>query len=330
MNILILTHEQRMHYSLEPGFTEVVLPLASINENKIFTYPYQRITMLLNSTENLKTENIKNILHQDIKAICNIAKPNLIINLLTWHHECIPSCILKKIREEFCENLISIFFDHDENNRAMIEDEKLIFESSKLNIFADSPLRVSRIRAKVPTYETWSNTNSAHFLPLPVDPTVFRVVKNPYTRIGLMGSQEGERINITRLLLEKKQDVFIGGSLINKDAYLPLPIYAQELANSLGNIVTTTQKSRSQIKGRSFQIITTGTCLIEQENEDNKKYLDEEFVWFWKTTEDLMDCIENIKVQPLKSLEKARAYREVIQKKIKPQNWLNEVTRLLN
>jgi hypothetical protein len=327
--ILVLTHEQRGHFSLEPGYFEVILPLAVIEGVDVIPYPYQRWTRSKDGNGNFLEHAIYS-LFEDITAICNAFRPDIILNLLSWHHECIPGSLLNRIREECCEQLVTIYFDHDETNQLMLEAEKTFFEASKINIFADSPLRVKRIRKREGCYRHWNNTNSALFCPCPVDHNVYRQHLNPSMRIGLMGSLEGRRMEVMDFLVANVDQLFVGASLLDKKSFLPLARYADEIGHSLVNVVSATQTYRSQIKGRSFQVIATGTCLLEEENKDNRSFFDDDFVWFWSHGGDLLDAIEGILSAPASSLERARAYTEKMRALTDPENWIRNLLERLN
>lgn len=326
MKILFLCHEQRMHYSMEPAYFELVLPLSKVDGIECITYPYQRISSI---TDVDQRDFLLDSMYKDIKCLCQLYKPDIIFNALTWHNECIPGYILRKIRD-LCDNLVTVFFDHDESNALMLNDERDFFENSKLNIFVDSPNRVKRINENY-LYSNWENKKSAYFKPLPIDDNIFKCIEHPLQRVAIIGSQEGFRIEVINFLKSQKLlNIHTAGSILDSKDFLPIEQYACEIYSSLINIVTSTQTYRSQIKGRSFQVISTGTCLLEQENEDNANFFNSEYIFFWRSYEDLLCGIDLIQSNPKLHLEKSREYRIEMQKFTLPSYWIRDVFEKVN
>jgi hypothetical protein len=223
---------------MEPGFFEVLRPLAACEaRHEIFAYPYQRLTRAGDPADT-QARN-RDTLLQDLKAVCGLWKPDIVLNLLTWHNESIPAPLLHAIRETCCDNLVTIYFDHDETNPLLLSDEKGFFEASKLNLIADSPKRVERIRAGAGIYSAWGNRDSAHFSPLPIDKTVFKRLDDAriaMDRIGLMGSLEAHRVEVLKNLQQRGQPIHTGGSLLDPGKYLAFEDYGRELGLNLANL----------------------------------------------------------------------------------------------
>lgn len=325
LNVLVLCHEQRSHFSAEPGYSEVLLPLTRIEGVSVFPYVYQRITSLQNGG---RDRTIVGFLEKDLSSVCEIVRPDLIINLLTWHHQSVPGEVLRRLRQAHCDRLVTVFFDHDETNRHMLADERSFFEASKVNVVADSPLRAERIRNGVGVYADWGNRDSVMFSPVPIDPELFFADPDVRARIGIMGSKEGRRVEVLDHLVRSYANVYRGGSLLDEKEHLPIRDYARELRRNLVNVVTSTQVYRSQIKGRSFQAIASGTCLVEERNRDNESFFDPGGVWFWSGYDELRAAIDAIMTRPESALARARDYRASLAPCFDPRNWLERVLAL--
>lgn len=355
LKVLVLCHEQRSHFSGEPGYGEVLLPLGRLDGVTVVPYVYQRLTSRLNGGRGPATPGslrdgwpgiraaagcaIQRInagrwrvrdraliarLRDDLSAYCEVVRPHLIVNLMTWHYQSVPAELLHELRSRG-HRVATVFFDHDESNAGMLAGERAVFEASCVNVIADSPLRARRIREGQGVYADWAHRDSAVFAPVPIDPVLFFADPGVETRIGLMGSKEGRRAEVLEHLVRRYPNVYRGGSLLDAAEHLPIDDYARELRRSLMNVVTSTQASRSQIKGRSFQAIAAGTCLVEERNADNASFFDPEGVWFWSGYDALHAAIDDILTHPARALDRARAYSARLHDCYAPRPWLDRL-----
>lgn len=349
LHILVLCHEQRMHFSSEPGYSEVVLSLLSRAQEanwEVRTYPYQRLVRgfgtrpeqvesptrrtarrLLRRPSAITAESLSwseectRILRLDLESLTAGWKPDIVLNLLSWYHQSIPGSVLSAIRSAY-GRLATVYFDHDEGHAAMMNAEREIFEASAINVIADSPLRVERIQDGDGIYETWRQRHTARFTPLPVDLSLF----TPEARqsgIGLLGSLEGRRAHLLASLTRRGVTLRTAGSVLNPKDYLPWREYARQVSSLQGNIVCQTQPYRTQLKGRSFQAIAAGTCLLEERTEASERFFKDLDVWLWGSEDELTGMIDEVLASPLAARSRAHSTRQALLPLLTPEHFMD-------
>jgi len=337
MRILVLTHEQRLHWSKEPGYDECLRPLSEVENLAVAPYCYQRAYRQAfaqyheNSNPQRRSHLAWSFVYEDICATAEIFKPDIILNLLTWHNESIPADFIESIRSKHCANLVTVFFDHDENNLSMLMDEKSIMESSALNLVADSPLRVSRIQRKEHPYTSWSHRIEVCFQPVPVSQKAFAPRTKRFARICCAGTPEGYRKTVWEFLSNSRHAnrLLISGGIFNSGEFTSFDTYSDMISSSLMNVVTDTQHYRSQIKGRAFQVLSCGSSLLIQNNKDVSSYFSSELVFKWENPEHLLQGIDYTLSSPRDAIQKALEARRVYANLVNPKAFMANIIKRL-
>lgn len=294
--VLFFTHEQRRLYFHEPAYLEVYKPvLESGLADETGIYVYQRDIRWLRSLLSRKvreselTETIENIVFELALHKIQEFRPTHVVNSVAWPEESIQASVWKRIRNTHAFFLTSVIWDHDEARDELQNFDREIINVSDRTVLADSHSRVERIKSKIPPYETFTNVDRVVFCPTVPAPSIFFPQTEKKNGIALVGSSEGYRVKIEESLHNAKVPFARIGGLVEKDNFLTNQQYALEIAASKIVINTQTMPTRVQLKGRVAQVISCGTFLLEQENDESKRYLDGIPVIFWRNESDLIE-----------------------------------------
>lgn len=298
---LFLHHEQRRMYWDEPGYVELYHPMVSSNLlGEVRSYPYQRFIRKINSDYNSNSSSLVDstkyfhVITEELEHLFSEFRPDLVVYSLTWPSETIPIDVFRALKQKFSFKLFSVIWDHDENNKQLMEYDRGVISVSDLVSIADSHFRTERIRNKVGPYKSFNNVHTVQFIPMLADPAIFYSTPEKTYDVTLSGSSEGERIAIYSELQTAGIQVNRIGGLLSTDKFLPLSEYAKQLSQSLIVVNTQTCPERIQLKGRVMQVLSCGSLLLEQWSIESEKFLQalglEELLW--KDSKELIQKIQ--------------------------------------
>lgn len=300
MRTLFLTHEQRLLYFQEPGYTEIILPMVEsglVPEHLIYNYqrewrwilsqPY-----LASDDPSLQRERAMELQFILISQAIKDFRPELVVYIATWPSEAIRSTILARLKTVHGIKLCSIISDHMEDSIDSQTHDRFTIAVSDLTVILDSKSRVDRIKLQDGIYSNFINTERVIFMPAFPPRSVFRPSNEKRYDVTLSGSLEGVRGEIASNLLQRGLRLHLSGGILDPLRHLPLTQYAADIASSRLLINTQTIPNRVQMKGRVAQALACGALLLEQENPETRLYLDGIDIDYWSSIDDLMLLID--------------------------------------
>lgn len=298
--VLFFNHEQRRLYFHEPAYLEVYKPIVESGlATEAGIYVYQREIRWLRSLLSRKVPEaelattIENILFDLISHKIEEFRPTHIINSVAWPEDSIQASLWRRIRQAHSFYLTSIIWDHDEARDELQNFDRETIKISDRTILADSLSRVQRIKSKVPPYQSFSDVDRVVFCPTVPAPSIFFPRAEKKHDVSLVGSSEGYRVKVEEALRQAQIPFARIGGLVGKDKFLTDEEYAREISLSRIVINTQTMPTRIQLKGRVAQVLSCGTFLLEQENEESRRYLEGIPVVFWKDEDDLIQKLKH-------------------------------------
>ncbi|WP_172202912.1 glycosyltransferase [Niveibacterium sp. COAC-50] len=296
---LFLTHEQRVLYFEEPGYTEIIQPMTEsrlLGETSIHNYQREwRWLESMHAEAGLShSERRKSMERAQIRLVSQKiveTNPDLVIYIATWPSEAIRSTVLRELRGLHKFKLCSVIWDSDESSIDSQTHDRCTISVSDLTLVLDSKSRVDRIRANTGIYSDFTNVERVTFLPTVPNPNIFHPTSNRVHDVNVSGSIEGFRGIVLTELQNAGIRTFRSGGVFNPDKCLPFADYARDLAQSKIVVNTQTVSSRIQVKGRVAQTLASGAFLLEQDNPESRYYLEGIDVEYWKSIEELVEKI---------------------------------------
>jgi len=232
-------------------------------------------------------------LAQALDAITLEFQPDLVVYTHTWPHEAVPAEILARLKQRHGFKLFSVIFDYDEDNAPSMNFDRELISASDLVSIADSSWRATRIRNREGPYADFTNVDVVRFMPLVADPAIFKPSPVKTSDVTLAGSSEGYRLSVYTELLAAGFAVNRVGGLMPNDSYLSHHDYARALAESRIVVNTQTNGERVQLKGRTSQVLSCGSLLLEQWNRETERFLEPLGLKsiMWKSIDELTDMI---------------------------------------
>lgn len=327
--VLFLLHEQRFIYWEEPAYTELYLPMKNSGLlGEIRRYPFQRDVRYFRNEAKDKPDREEWFLERLRRTLAEMIedfRPDLVVNGITWPHESIPPFLLGELAQQHGFKTFSVIWDHDESNVHLQSfDRELLIHSDMVGI-ADSALRTERIRGRVPPYEDYCNVERVHFLPFVADPSLFKPGDRRLYDVALVGSFEGVREEIYQALVEARMPVSRIGGMMPGDPFLPHAEYAAAIGASHIVINTQTHGYRTQLKGRVGQALAAGALLLDQDNEESRRFLGDIGAQTWSNIDELVEMIEYWLGNPDEADAHAARCREAYLCKYNPQTYTTSV-----
>ncbi|MBK9393183.1 MAG: hypothetical protein IPN40_04570 [Uliginosibacterium sp.] len=206
MRTLFLTHEQRLLYYQEPGYTEIILPMLKsgmLKEHCI--YNYQREWRWLYSNYEKSSADKLEIRRKSVETQYKLLekkfeefKPELVVYIATWPSEAIRSTVFLELKNNFSFKLCSVISDHQETDTDSQTHDRCTINASDLTLILDSFSRTERIKSRAGIYSDFTNTDRVIFLPTIPLWDYFKPSKIKKYDVTLSGSLEGFRQNVPK------------------------------------------------------------------------------------------------------------------------------------
>ena len=304
MKVLFLHHQQRRHFTEEPGYNELFQPMRlspTITECHEFVYQtvfrqyFQYEGGYATSDEAAKFQAYGRacltffpVLQQTLE----ICRPDIVINSSSWPHESVPPILLFAIQGQFPNvRIFTQLWDYDEGNPLLMWYEREIIKASHLVSICDNHARLQRIKRREGHYAEYDNVDAVVWLPTRPNPQVFTPRPPEAPRdidICLLGSTEGFREQVVAALRQRYGSRFVNaGGYMPGDNYLSYADYANLIHRAKIIVNTQTRPEREQVKGRVREVLACGGFLLEQSTGETERFLDGSGVILWNDMSDL-------------------------------------------
>lgn len=295
MKALFLHHQQRLPYTVEPGYVELFKPFwlsGFLDEYDEFIYQAE----LRRHADRVFVDMHKamgELLLEKVAA----SQPDLIVYSFTWWHECIRPRYLFEIKRRWPQiKIMTHYWDHNENNEIMMNYERDCHRFSDLVVIPDSHSRWERLQRGEGVYADFPNRERAIFLPTVFDPDHYKKLGLPKQYdIAIFGSAEGLREAYITALAHRYGPRFhhFGGFHAADKSYIGIDDYVHKVnATKIFVNTQTYPQNRVQLKGKVREALSCGTFLLENENPESRHYLKDTPVVFFDAIQDLYQKID--------------------------------------
>lgn len=316
MKLLFLHHQQRRHYKDEPGYNDLFRPFTKARQvtgwdEFVYQTPLRQFMLyelagrgkrpsgdpsqfiLANFSAEIYEAASLAMLPLLTQAV-EIAEPDLIVYPLTWPTETIHPAVLRQIKAVRGSRLFVQLWDHQEGDMFFHSVERETIKVADFYAVSDNFGRLARLRERQPPYAEYTNLEAVHWLPTICDPDIYRPLDLPKTtEIALFGSSEASRRDMIAALTLRYGPRFrhLGGHFAS-DQFLTLEQYIQGLNQTRIVVNTQTFMERIQLKARVREVLSCGAFLLEQDNEESRRFLEGSGVVLFGSYPDLFAKID--------------------------------------
>ena len=307
--ILFLHHQQRRHFTEEPGYNEVyrVFEAADLGLH-LDGFVYQSILRHLLDMEGMKAKlegrpddelswwvmannNMAEILDQ---VLCQY-RPDLIVNMSSWVGGSLHPGVFSMLRDAGHRfKVVTIFFDVGEQYPMTMMQLQMSLDNCDRVLLCDDENFYLRLITRQGPFAKFTNVERAFFQPLSIDPRLFQ--KRDEVKIHdivIFGSSEDRRIHYVNALGERYGDRFrkLGGYM-PEDTFLSFDDYVLAINQTKIIVNTQTREERDQIKGRIKEVLSCGGFLIDQATPNTRRYFADAPVPLFSDLDDLFAKID--------------------------------------
>lgn len=265
MKVLFLCSEQYVHWEWEPLYHEILKPIIQCEIHPIWDeIVYQRI---------LRQEG-KEVAGEKVLLQVREFSPDVVVYITTWPHECLHPSVLKEIMNRGVPVICVVGDTHIIPEK----HEEGWFQSCSVFAIGDSWTNYSKYQARSGVFPkvifTGGNNVTEEFSPNPNLLLCYDVTS--------LGSREGVRVQLVAAvrakLKEQGFELHEAGGLVDQTAskdrgrltgnWISWEGYIRTILTSKVMLVTQTDPKRSQLKGKVFQALACGTCVLCDRNKE--------------------------------------------------------------
>ncbi len=307
--VLFLHHQQRRHFTEEPGYNEVyrVFEAADMGLH-LDGFVYQSILRHLVDMEGMKArlnnepddhlnwwvkanDNMVEILDQ---VLCQYT-PDLIVNICSWVGGSLHPAVFTMLRNAGHRfKVVTILFDVGEQYPMTMMLNQIALDHCDRTLLCDDESYFRRLTSRTGPFAKFTNVDRAVFLPLSIDPRLFHPRDEIRIHdIVIFGSSEDRRIGYVEALSKRYGHRFkkLGGYM-PEDTFLSFDDYVLAINQSKIIVNTQTREERDQIKGRIKEVLSCGGFLIDQATPNTRRYYGDAPVVLFNDLDDLLAKID--------------------------------------